>query len=180
MKIIDIFAEKLCSIAYKKEGSEEYDDCEYDRLLELWTDVNYLRQYAKQNNVKDINKFVREKLRDAEKIEDFLDELTKENEPLDIYFKQLDNNETGFKLLSLRKGKASKYDGLRLYAIKIDDECFLITGGAIKMSLKNDDHQDTREEMSKIKKVKAFLQENGVVDFESFYEFRTEIETNDK
>jgi hypothetical protein len=34
--------------------------------------------------------------------------------------------------------------------------------------------------MKKIKKVKAFLQENGVVDFDSFYEFRIEIETNDK
>ncbi|RCT56391.1 hypothetical protein [Winogradskyella sp. KYW1333] len=180
MKIVDIFAKKLCSIAYKKEGSQEYDDCEYNRLLELWTDVSYLRQYAKQNNVENINKFVRDRLRDAELIDDFLNDLTEENEPLDIYFKQLDNNETGFKLLSLRKGKTSKYDGLRLYAIKIDNDCFLITGGAIKMSRKNKDHHDTREEMKKIEKVKAFLQERGVIDLESFYEFRTEIETNDK
>ena len=180
MKIVDVFAEKLCSIAYKKEGSEAYDDCEYDRLLDLWTDVNYLRQYAKQNKVKNINKFVQDRLRNAELIDDFLNDLIEENEPLDIYFKQLHNHETGFKLLSFRKGKTSNHDGLRLYAIKIDDDCFLITGGAIKMSLKNEDHQDTREEMKKIEKVKAFLQEHDVIDLESFYEFRTEIETNDK
>ncbi|RPD96167.1 hypothetical protein EGM88_10785 [Aureibaculum marinum] len=175
MKIVDIFAEKLSSVAYKKEGSEEYDDCEYDRLLNLWTDVSYLYQYAKDNGVKNIDKFVKARLKDAETIEDFLDELIEDDIPLDKYFHQLDNNETGFKLLSLRKGKTSMKDSLRLYAIKIDDDCFLITGGAIKMSLKNKDHKDTREEMKKIAKVKSFLQDNGVVDKESFYEFRTEL-----
>lgn len=180
MKIVDIFAKKLCSIAYKKVGSEEYDICEYERLLDLWTDVSYLRQYAITNKVKDVNTFVKARLRDAEQIEDFLEELTGENMPLDAYFHQLHNNETGFKSLSLRKGKASKRDGLRLYAIKIDDDCFLITGGAIKMSLENKDHKDTREEMKKIANVKSFLQDNDVIDSESFYEFRTELEDHDK
>jgi hypothetical protein len=180
MKIVDIFAENLCSIAYKIEGSASYDICEYDRLLDLWTDVSYLDRYARDNNVKDVNRFVKARLRDAEQIEDFLEELTQENRALDTYFHQLNNNETGFKLLSLRKGKASKQDGLRLYAVKIDDDCFLITGGAIKMSLKNDDHEDTREEMKKIDKVKSFLHDNGVFDKNSFYEFRTELENDDK
>ncbi|WP_064967612.1 hypothetical protein [Tenacibaculum ovolyticum] len=180
MKIVDIFAEKLYSITYKKSGSEKYDDCEYDRLLDLWTDVSYLHQYAISNKVKNIDKFVKARLKDAEQIEDFLEELTQENKPLDAYFHQLDNNETGFKLLSLRKGKASKQDGLRLYAIKIDDDCFLITGGAIKMSLKMKHHKDTKEELSKINKVKSFLQDNDVIDIESFYEFRTELEDDNK
>lgn len=180
MKIVDIFAKKLCSIAYKKEGSEEYDICEYDRLLDLWTDVSYLHQYATANKIKDVNRFVKARLKDAEQIEDFLEELTQESTPLDAYFHQLDNNETGFKLLSLRKGKASKQDGLRLYAIKIDDDCFLITGGAIKMSLKNKDHKDTQKEMEKIAKVKSLLQDNDVIDSESFYEFRTELEDDNK
>ena len=179
MKIVDIFAEILCSIAYKKKGSDEYDINEYDRLLDLWTDVSYLHQYAKDNGIKDIDKFVKARLKDAEIIEDFLDELIEDNIPLDKYFHQLDNNETGYTLLSLRKGKTSNKDGLRLYAVKIDDDCFLITGGAIKMSLKNKDHKDTRVEMKKIAKVKSFLQENGVIDKESFYEFRTELENDD-
>lgn len=180
MKIVDIFAQQLCSVAYKKKGADEYDICEYDRLLDLWTDVSYLYQYAKTNNIIEINKFVKARLRDAEKIENFLNELIEEKISLDAYFHQLDNQETGYKLLSLRKGKTSNQDGLRFYAIKIDDDCFLITGGAIKMSLKNRDHKDTREEMKKIDKVKFFLKENGVIDYESFYEFRIENESNEK
>lgn len=172
MEIVDIFAEKLYSICY----DEYYEECEYDRLLNLWTDVSYLHEYAKKNNVTNINKFVKERLRDAEKIEDLLEELTHENRPLDEYFHQLDNMETGFKLFSVRKGKTSRNDGLRIYAIKIDDNCFLITGGAIKMSLKMEHHPDTALELTKIEKVKAYLRENGVSDRDSFYEFKIELE----
>lgn len=180
MRIVDIFAEKLYSICYEECENNEYRDCEYDRLLDLWTDVSYLREYAKRNNVDNINKFVKERLRDVEKIEDLLEELTKEERPLDLYFHQLDNMETGFKLLSLRKGKASKQDGLRIYAIKIDDNCFLITGGAIKMSLKMKDHPDTALELTKIEEVKAFLKRNDVSNRDSFYELKTELEDEDK
>ena len=180
MKIVDIFAKKLHAVAYLKKGSDAYAECEYDRLLDLWTDVEYLHEYAKDNKVADINKFVKARLKDAEQIEDLLDQLIEQDLPLDTYFHQLDNNEIGFKLLSLRKGKASQQDGLRIYAIKIDNDCFLITGGAIKMSLKNKDHPDTKEEMRKIAEVKAYLQDQGVIDRESFYEFRKEREEDDK
>jgi hypothetical protein len=43
---------------------------------------------------------------------------------------------------------------LRLYALKIDKDCFVITGGAIKVSQK--------------------MQENGVFDSESFFELLSE------
>lgn len=105
-----------------------------------------------------------------------MEELTHEDRPLDEYFHQLDNMETGIKILSLRKGKASRHDGLRIYAIKIDENCFLITGGAIKMSHKMKDHPDTALELKKIERVKAYLLKSGVSDNDSFYELRLEIE----
>ena len=128
MRIVDIFAEKLYSICYE----DQYEKCEYDRLMDLWTDVSYLYEYAKKNNVDNINKFVNERLKDAERIEDLLEELTHEDRPLDEYFHQLDNMETGIKILSLRKGKASRRDGLRIYAIKIDENCFFDYRGSYK------------------------------------------------
>ncbi|TXK79449.1 hypothetical protein [Mesonia sp. K4-1] len=179
MKIVNIFAEKLYSLAYKEAHNEEYGRCEYDKLIELWTDVSYLYKFAKENDVRNIRKFVNDRLRDAEQIEDLLEELVEENLPLDAYFQQLHNNETGFKLLSLRKGKASKQDGLRMYAIKIDDDCFLVTGGAIKMSLYMKDHRDTKEELRKLEKAKAFLKDNAVMDADSFCEFKKEIDENE-
>ena len=56
---------------------------------------------------------------------DFLDELAENEKPLEYYFRPLYDNEIGIKILSLQKGKVSKRDGLRLYAIKIDVNCFV-------------------------------------------------------
>jgi hypothetical protein len=178
MRIIDIFAEespgRLFSFVYKTEGKMYYQINEYDRLLELWTDVNYLRQYGKKNKVENVNQFVKDRLQDAENIQDLLEELIHTSEPLEHYFQALNNNEIGVKILSLQKGKVSRNDGLRIYALKIDADCFVITGGAIKMSLLMEEHPDTNNELIKIKKTKDYLKENNVFDNESFYEFLIE------
>jgi len=175
MKIVDIFAEEypghLHAFMYIK-----YDTNEYDRLMELWTDVDYLRTFAKKNKVENINQFVKQRLRDAENIQDLIDELLQESQPLEHYFRPLHDQETGIKILSRQKGKTSSKDGLRLYAIKIDTNCFVITGGAIKMSQTMDGHEGTREELKKINKAKDYLKENDVFDEDSFFEFNLENE----
>ena len=65
---------------------------------------------------------------------------------------------------------------LRLYAIKIDEDTFVITGGAIKLPLHHlmDDREHTRIELQKLKSAKSYLKENGVFDEESFFEFLNE------
>lgn len=176
MKIVDIFAKKLFSFVYKTDDGFSYYVNEYDRMMDLWTDVSYLRNYAKANNVPNINQFVNARLRDAENIQDLLDKLTENNHPLEYYFRPLDNNETSIKILSLQKGKVSNRDGLRIYAIKIDADCFVITGGAIKMSQLMEDHPDTDNELTKIKKAQDYFKANDVFDRDSFYEFKSEME----
>lgn len=173
MKIVDIFAEQLYAFHYQNE-----EDNEFDRLMDNWTDVNYLRTYAKENNIENINQFVRNKLKDAEQIQDLLEEITTNNEPLEYYFRPLFDTEQRVKILSLQKGKIGK-NGLRLYAIKIDENLFVITGGAIKMSQTMQGHPDSNQELEKIKKAKLLLQNNEVIDSDSFYELIKEIEDDE-
>ena len=71
MKIVDIFAYTLFAFRYQGEV-----DNEYDRLMDNWTDVSFLRSYAKKNKVENINQFVKDRLKDAEKIQDLLEEIT--------------------------------------------------------------------------------------------------------
>lgn len=171
MRIDCIFASVLFSFTYK-DSNGVFQKNEYDRLMDVWTDVNYLREYGKNNNINNLNKFVKDCLRNAERIQDVLEDLVQEKKPLQYYFKQLNDYETSqFKILSFQKGKMSK---LRLYAIKIDNNCFVITGGAIKMSQKMQDHPDTNNELKKLKKAKSFLEENDVINEESFFEFLDE------
>ena len=143
--------------------------------MDNWTDVSYLRKYAKDNAIENINQFVKDRLNDAEQIQDVLEEITTNNQPLEFYFRTLFDTESGIKILSLQKGKIEN-NGIRVYAIKIDANCFVITGGAIKMSQAMQDHPDSNNELAKIKAAKEYLQENSIFDIDSFYELINELQ----
>jgi hypothetical protein len=168
MKIVSIFADQLFSFHYL----EERDD-EFERLMNLWTDTSYLHAYAKKNKVVDIAEFIDDILQDAEEIQDFLDNIKKNEQPYGFYFEPLQESERKRKILSFQKGKI-KRNKLRLYAIKIEKDCFVITGGAIKMSQRMQDHTDTAHELLKLDTARAFLNQNGVFDGDSFFELLTD------
>lgn len=151
---------------------ENEADNEYDRLMDLWTDVAYLREYAIMNNVSNVNEFIEDILHDAEQIQDFLENINQNKHPYGFYFEPLQDSERT-KMLALQKGKI-RQNQLRLYAIKLDDNCFVITGGAIKMSQKMEDHPDTANELTKLKRARTYLNQNGVFDQDSFFELISE------
>lgn len=168
MKIVSIFGAALLSFHYPKENENEYD-----RLIGLWTDVFYLREYGKKNNVEKLNDFVNDRLKDANEIDDFLYDISNNGTGFELYFEPLDDAERKRTNLPQQKGKKNK-NGLRIYAIKIDENCFVITGGAIKMSLRMSDHPDTANELSKLNIAREYLRSNGIFDANSFYEWGNE------
>lgn len=89
-----------------------------------------------------------------------------------FYFEPLQDSERT-KRLAFQKGKI-KQNHLGLYAIKLDNNCFAITGGAIKRSQKMQEHTDTVAELAKLKAARAYLNQNGVFDQDSFYELLIE------
>lgn len=167
MEIVTIFADRLFALHYDNEV-----DNEMDRLLELWTDPNYLQAYAKRNHVQDIYGFIDNILENAEEIDDLLAEIENDEQPFGAYFQPLQHSEYA-RVLSFQKGKI-RNNYLRLYALKIDNDCYLITGGAIKMSQKMDDHPDTARELVKLQNARSYLNENGVFDQESFLELKNQ------
>lgn len=178
MKIIDIFDDqRLLSFHY--EGEKEN---EYDRLMEFWTDVNLVREYAKKNGITEkttLNKFVNEINNNAEYVQDWLDDIENGKGNLEDFFEPLDNAEARkveklFKnqcVITKQKGK--RYV-LRVYAVRIDIDTYLVTGGAIKWSGKMDGHDDTRNELSKFTEAINYLSENGVFDKNSLIDLQNE------
>ncbi len=162
MKIVPIFAEKLYAFQYSHEG---YD--EYRRLMNLWTDPKYLLNYAKQNNIEDIDTFIFQIMSDAEYVSDLIESIMEQNGDLQSFFRPLDDNETNTKMLSLQKGKRYR---LRVYAIKIDENLFVITGSAIKMGHRMAEHPDTQREKVKLDRAKDYLKREMVFDNDSFYD----------
>jgi len=167
MKIVSIFAERLYAWHYIGDS-----DNVFDTLLELWTDVSYLYNFARENGISDAQAFVRETLQDVEKIQDRLEAMANNSTPFSNYFAPLADREWN-RPLALQKGKL-RQSRLRVYAIKIDSDCFVITGGAIKMSQTMQDHPSTARELERLKDARHQLEQNGVFDEDSFYEFLNE------
>jgi len=192
MEIIPIFAPHLYAISYPKtydtvwneEISSFFEDeeignvDEFERNFELWSNPMYLYDYFERNQVYLRVKFWRAfSIEDAARITkqkafEFQKLLTENNTNIETLFQPLDNRIIHF--TELIKGK-SKYDCLRLYAIKIDSNRFLITGGAIKLTFKMEDHESTRDELKKLEKTKNYLVELGVIDGDSFDDALYEI-----
>ncbi len=172
MKIISIFADQLFAFQYKNEA-----DNELRRLLTLWNDIAHLYQFVKQHkadapqNVA-IPILINQLIDNANDIDDTLNEIsTHPDKNLEEFFKPLDNQEYHIVELSKQKGRKNY---LRLYAIRIDKNCFVITGGAIKFHHLNKDRPHTQKEMEKIDKCRDYLKDNNVFDADSFYEFLIE------
>ena len=64
---------------------------------------------------------------------------------------------------------------LRIYAIRLNDGKYIITGGAIKLTEKMQDRPHTAFELKKIEIVRDFLKSLGVFDDEGFIEYLEEI-----
>ncbi len=173
MKIIPIFAKQLYAFHFDDEKQHELQ-----RLLELWNNTAYLYDFVK-NNKKDVpykktlDEMVLQLQEDASEIEDNFYEISINPEKRFVdFFKPLDNQEYRIDInLSKQKGRKNY---LRLFAIKIDENFFVTTGGAIKFHHLNDTRIHTKNEMQKIDRCRDYLKVNGVTDTESFQEFLIE------
>jgi hypothetical protein len=170
MKIVAIFANRLFAFHYDNEV-----DNEYDKNIELWTDscslLEFAKKYLKEVNLK---QYVEDRLEDAEQIIDLIESIsTDHTTKLDEFFRPLSDCEYVVSALSMQKGKIrqpKRRNDLRIYAIRIDEDCFVITGGAIKVSQKMQENELTQKELEKLKLCRQYLNYNGVFDNESFFE----------
>lgn len=160
---------------------EEADNALF-QLLDNWSDTSWLYQFFSKNrsdleafyHISDIGQAINDTLDDSERIEDFLLDLD-EKDSLEGFFHPLENFRTAEMLLGKEKGRlkssARHSSWLRIYAIKLESDCYVITGGAIKLTLKMNERPHTLAELSKLEKVRNYLLGEGIVDDDSFMEF---------
>lgn len=102
-----------------------------------------------------------------------------ENDNLDTLFRPLDNNEISESLLQKDKARLKKRplhsSWLRIYAIRLSTGAYIITGGAIKLTLKMEEREHTKLELSKIEKVRNFLLSEHIIDDDSFIDYIAEL-----
>lgn len=95
---------------------------------------------------------------------------TNEITTLNLIFEQLDKHEFALRSNSknFRKGKPNyEHPLLRIYAIELEEENYVVTGGAIKLSEKMD-RPHLLEQKNKLIRVQDFLKSNGFYKGEEF------------
>jgi hypothetical protein len=73
------------------------------------------------------------------------------------------------------KERAQHASWLRIYAIKLEPGCYIITGGAIKLTRTMQERSHTLLELNKMEKVRNFLLNGGAIDAAGFVELSSEL-----
>lgn len=166
-----------------KSPDEEAD--ELTLLFRKWNNAEYLMDFFIENfedlkgyfKVERIDQAVEDTLEDAEVLEELILEFPYTNH-LDELFRPLDITDTRLSELSRWKARNWERDShaswLRVYAIRLEPNVYIITGGAIKLSRTMQEREHTARELLKIDRCKRFLRDNGVFDRDSFLDLTIE------
>lgn len=176
MEIVRIFEDEDCLLAALYDDEE---DDEFARLFETWTDIEKLERFFNQNSddlerpywegisIDEAVLFVRkEALGLMKQFRELKDSSSSERlESFVRLFKPLDSCFSKRNLFERKKvyGKDHK-SFLRIYALGIGSEMYLISGGAIKLTNNMQEREHTKKELVKLEKCRQFLKELGVVD----------------
>lgn len=181
MKIVSIFAivsESLYSAQFAEDGKDELSN-----IFENWNDVEYLKSFFEEHkqdlqggfygNIS-IEEAIEKTLDEAEVLENQLYETAingKQDEKgtLQSLFKPLNDNETKTPPLQENKLKGFRNKSwLRIYAIRIGPNLFVISGGAIKLNHKMDERDHLKQELRKLEITKEYFKSEGIYDENDF------------
>ncbi len=176
MEIVPIFGEKLFAFKYPGESKDEFE-----RLFNLWNDPEYLEGFFETHSSdlqsgywrnSSVEEAILDTLNYAAHFEDILIELSEVNEDnqlngLESFFRPLSNS--SYMVLEFDKRKA-RDNWLRLYALRVEKDVYIITGGAIKLTLKMQDREHTKAELNKLERCKRYLLNTGIVDVDGLIE----------
>jgi hypothetical protein len=154
---------------------------EFERLFDEWADPEIVECFC-NNHLEQLGiipfgsnsliKVAENIMDEAAELEEMLLELvesgaTQEGHNLQQLFRPLDNRV--YELTSLQASKASaktryrRYPLIRLYAIRLAPNLYIITGGAIKVTAKMADDKNLIEELNKINRVIQWLKDQDIL-----------------
>ncbi len=118
-----------------------------------------------------LSEAVEDTIDDAEQLERLILEMPY-TENLDELFHPLGSTDLVIRELTREKARNWNRIGhaswLRVYAIRVEKNVFVITGGAIKLTHAMQDRAHTQKELGKLNQCRQYLLDNGVFDSDSF------------
>lgn len=153
-----------------------------EKVLEQWKDAGWLTDFFTQNiedlvsyfHVTDIEAAIYRTMEDRDNLACIIMDISPEAN-LDHFFRPLDNNRTHEMILGKEKTRPNQYSWLRLYAIKLNNGIYIITGGAIKLTRTMQERAHTLQELRNMETVRNFLLKENIFDEDSFNDYQQEL-----
>lgn len=185
MKITEIYPGSLFAVHF-----DEKDQNEYEAAFSLWQDLDYLVGYFAANSglleseywksipiPTDYEELALNTINESFDLLNYIQEIAentaKREEPdFDSFFQDLGGKYKFLRQYIPQKAYGTNYPTmLRLYAIKIEANCYLIVHGGIKLTKEIHDTPALRDELfGKIDNVLQFLKANGILEGEDLKE----------
>jgi len=180
MQIVHIFGSKsgpregdgLWAIKYEPDGTHAFREL-FGRL----EDPEWIYDFC-ENNLTDLqSKFgfsisvenaAFELMKEGEALKRkiiMLAQMASTGQTLQHIFQPLDNGESNLLELQLSKGSVKstiRNPKLRVYAVRMDERTYVVTGGAIKLTNRMEERPHTDEELRKMKRVRTWLKDQGI------------------
>ena len=148
-------------------------------LFDSWNDIGFLMDFFMENlddlkqffHIQRISDAIDDTMDDAEELQRLILDIPY-TENLDELFTPLGSADLTIR--ELTREKARNWDRidhaswLRVYAIRLEKNVFVVTGGAIKLTRSMQERPHTQEQLEKLNSCRQFLLDNGVFDADSF------------
>lgn len=163
----------------------ERDADELTLLFRNWNNGEYLLDFFTENfddlktyfHIERIDQAINDTFDDADALQELILEIPYTRH-LDRIFKPLAVTDT--RTQELTREKARNWDRerhaswLRIYAVRLEPNVYVITGGAIKLTRTMQEREHTAIELDKLNRCKNYLKDSGVFDQDSFVELTNE------
>lgn len=156
-------------------------------LFEQWSNPEWLVDFFLANlsdlasyfKITDINQAIYDTIDDNQRMQCLILDISPDAN-LDELFRPLENSRNSEMLLGKEKAKIKNRpqhaSWLRIYAIKLEPGCYIITGGAIKLTRTMQEREHTLAELNKMEAVRIFLIGGGAIDADGFIDYLSEIQ----
>ena len=181
MKIVAIFAVVNLSLLSVQFDGEPFDA--FTDVFENWNDVEYLEDFFEENRNDlqsgffgnaTVENAVLATIEEAEKFEQRLrffannGVVNQNGQTLDEIFKLLSSSDITYELVKSKAYGVNNPSWLRIYALRIAENVYVVTGGAIKLTPTMNERTHLKRELKKLEIAKQYLLENGLLDLNDF------------
>lgn len=128
--------------------------------------------------ITDINQAIYDTIEDNLRMQCLILDISPDAD-LDKLFRPLHNSRINEMLLGKEKARiknrSQHASWLRIYAIKLEPGCYIVTGGAIKLTRTMQEREHTLQELNKMEQVRNYLISEGAIDADGFEDLLSEL-----